>query len=567
MNGFSNALTFSEITLEDLKEVEQFVRYDLLQIIQDKCQSENLALDHKTKVDFFGLYADDESNFEFSEDSKILIKQLIHHTKETLIGLGLDDGLANFQASIDAVDHASAWFFTDATSKEEFVHKQCSDTTHETIVDQSFVFETNKISQTKYILDKLLNTVNKNASTSKDGWRYDEEVRNWAAYLRMRAGPLAYNDLQRNLEGALPALSTTNRYIQRSSTSLIEGVLRSHELLIYLQERDLPLIVALSEDATRIEGRVQYDTSTNQLIGFVLPTNSNGMPIPFSYHARSAEEIVGHFTRNKSAATFVNTIMAQPIASIPPFCLMIFGSDGKFTTECVSKRWQFITTELRKINIFVITFSSDRDPRYNAAMRKNFTQCLQSTHMFSFDCFDCTKSVDIPYYVQDTTHIGTKMRNFLLKTLNDPDMLPFGRFFIDIGHIKYLLDNIPKDRHQITETTLNPNDRQNFSSVLRLCDSVVINQLKLTVKNSQGTIAYLQIMRNYIDAFMDDSLLPLERVNKIWYSIFLVRIWRNYILNRKLPLKNNFLTSNCYSCLEINAHTLILILLYVKKEI
>lgn len=65
---------------------------------------------------------------------------------------------------------------------------------------------------------------------------------------------------------------------------------------------------------------------------------------------------------------------------------------------------------------------------------------------------------------------------------------------------------------------------------------------------------------------MDYTLSPLERVHKIWYAVFIIRIWRNYIVSREdLSLKENFLTLNCYVCIELNAHSLILLLLHLKQ--
>lgn len=74
-------------------------------------------------------------------------------------------------------------------------------------------------------------------------------------------------------------------------------------------------------------------------------------------------------------------------------------------------------------------------------------------------------------------------------------------------------------------------------------------------------------MRNIMEAFMDESLSPEERVQKMWYSIFLVRLWRQYVVDSEtLALKDNFLTHNCYTCLELNAHSLVLSLLHLKKS-
>lgn len=460
------------------------------------------------------------------------------------------------------------WFFKNTIPvicDQEF-ESQVEILSETSVVDCELNYD---VTRTHQVLNKLLETANQNVTRPKQGYRFDNEVRNWASYLRMHAGPMAYNDIQRNLEGALPALVSTNRYVKRSSQSISEGVLRHKELLIYLNERNLPLAIGLSEDATRIEGRVQFDSSTNQLIGFVLPISGhNGLPTPNVYKARNAEEIVGHFVEKNPTAKFAITIMAQPIADVPAFCLMIFGSDNRDTTCDVLNRWMHIVSELKKIGITVLTLSSDSDPKYNAAMRQIARISCVPNPIFNKNWFNCNPNLEGPVCIQDPLHILTKMRNSLLKTIRIPRKYPFGpKFFINISHVEYLLQHFRKDKHQLTATILNPIDRMNTPSALRLCDENVIELLKNHVKNSNATVIYLQIMRDYIDAFTDRNLSPLDRVKKVWYSMFIVRLWRQYILSKKsLTLSNNFLTSNCYSCLELNAHGLILIMLSLKKK-
>lgn len=127
---------------------------------------------------------------------------------------------------------------------------------------------------------------------------------------------------------------------------LIEGELRCGALVEYLKKRSLPTIVALSEDATRINGPVQYDPVSNEIIGFVLPTDDeNGMPIPHSFPARSCDEMIKHFSSSNSVANFVNVVMAKPFANVRPFCLLLFCSHSKFTAESVVKRWKYIAAE------------------------------------------------------------------------------------------------------------------------------------------------------------------------------------------------------------------------------
>lgn len=127
----------------------------------------------------------------------------------------------------------------------------------------------------------------------------------------MITGPLAYETIQRNLPTALPSLSSTNRYIRKMNSRVIEGVLRCNELQLFLEQRKLPKVVSLSEDATRIIGRIQYDRKTNQLIGFAQPIDrKNGMPVPFTFPARDVSEIMQYFNGNYNESPFVNVITA-----------------------------------------------------------------------------------------------------------------------------------------------------------------------------------------------------------------------------------------------------------------
>lgn len=77
------------------------------------------------------------------------------------------------------------------------------------------------------------------------------------------------------------------------------------------------------------------------------------------------------------------------------------------------------------------------------------------------------------------------------------------------------MENFSKDKHFLTRTILNPIDKQNFESVLRMTDKRVIDLLRNAVVGSQGTIKFLEIMRDIIDSYLDNTLKPIERVKKI----------------------------------------------------
>lgn len=82
------------------------------------------------------------------------------------------------------------------------------------------------------------------------------------------------------------------KYIGNEKPRVVEGELRCKQLVEYLDHLKVRKFVWLSEDATGIINKIEYDPKFNQLIGLVLPINSNsGMPISFSFIAKTAEDI------------------------------------------------------------------------------------------------------------------------------------------------------------------------------------------------------------------------------------------------------------------------------------
>lgn len=553
MCNFRDALTIKHINETHIEYVQNFIRNRLPKILLHWKSLNNSSV--IKDEDFFGVaYCFDHTSFEFSPGDRIQITTIAAHVNK--ITLETPNYFENIESNENSdVEKPSFNSYSNFTAENET--------------------QSNVPSRTHFFLNKLMSAANQNVNRKKGGYRYDNSVKKYASYLRMIAGPLAYETIQKNLPCSLPSLSSTNRYIQKSNCRITEGVLRSEELLNFLNERKLEKAVTLSEDATRIVGQVQYNVKTNQITGFVLPINNkNGMPVPFSYPARSADEIMEYFDREHSVSPLVNAIMAQPIGNGPPFCLMIYGSDNKFTSDDVCKRWKFIINELKQLNIYVIAFSSDSDPRYNTAMRK-LSQLGKKSKWFGSNWFSFggkrkktpthLHEID-PVYIQDTTHIATKLRNLTLKTIKNEKKLKIGNYFIKQSHLRYLVENYSKDEHNLTNSTLNPIDKQNFCSAKRICSDRVIKLLQNRVPDSQGTAKFLEIMKAVIDAYMDKQLCPLERVYKIWNAVFMLRLWRAFIISKKgLSLKNNFLSLNCYVCIEMNAHSLIKCLIQLRE--
>lgn len=363
--GYAHPLAFKNVDDGHIDKVENFIKFKLND-------------ESKSKEDLFGkTFANNPAQFEFLPGERLWIKEIAAHVLQIVDGGGKNKGLNQFKKRNTLVE----------TKKDE------------TIIKTSVVQHKLVDSRTHFLLEKFLDAANRNSARKKGGYRYDSEIKRYAAYLRMLCGPLAYETIQRNLECALPSLTSTNRYIKSANCHVVEGILRSEELLLYLKERNLPLVVSLSEDATRIIGRVQYDATSNQLVGFTLPLNSsNGMPMAYSFPARSAKEIHDHFSAGHSISNFLNVIMAQPVANGKAFCLLAFGSNNSYSSGDVSNRWKYITNELKKIGIKVLTISADSDPRYNAAMRH--LSKLGNRRDINVVWFSCDGDIDGPFFVQ-----------------------------------------------------------------------------------------------------------------------------------------------------------------------
>lgn len=234
----------------------------------------------------------------------------------------------------------------------------------------------------------------------------------------MSGGRKTYKTEKKN-DDARPSIYSIDYHLGKKKPRITEGKLRHLELANYLKSLKLPMYVSLSEDAKNIKGSVEYAAKLNQIIGLVLPLNDDtGMPFSSSYEATSATAMENILLDPKiPIANVVNVVMAQPLVmNTPPFCLLVYGGNGKYTKEHVKKRWAFILKELKNVGITTLVFASDSEPRYNGCMRDLILshRSDESSLFPAWFEFDCLFADYFP--VQDEPHIGTKMRN---RALND----------------------------------------------------------------------------------------------------------------------------------------------------
>ncbi|CAF4749033.1 unnamed protein product, partial [Rotaria sp. Silwood2] len=119
---------------------------------------------------------------------------------------------------------------------------------------------------------------------------------------------------------------------------------------------------------------------------------------------------------------------------------------------------------------------------------------------------------------QDATHLVTKWRNRLLSSTAE---LRLGKQLISINHLYDIIDNetYTKLDHGLTKSDVNPKDRQNFSSCLKLTSIDLFKILNNNVA-TRGTLIYLQILKLIVVAFIEKKTPVAEQCcicNKKFY--------------------------------------------------
>lgn len=192
--------------------------------------------------------------------------------------------------------------------------------------------------------------------------------------------------------------------------------------------------------------------------------------------------------------------------------------------------------------------STDGDPKMLSAMVAEIVREPQS-------------NVD---YVQDMIHIGAKMR---CRLLNESIKLTMGTQQASVTHLKSLVNNVQKSVHGLNSTDIRLIDRQNFRSYEKMVDKRVITALETHVNGAEATIQYLQLCSDVTSSYLDFDMTPLDRIFYMFRGVFFLRIWRNHVTNSRFyTLKNNFITSNAYTGIEINARSLINIIKQLRDR-
>lgn len=190
---------------------------------------------------------------------------------------------------------------------------------------------------------------------------------------------------------------------------------------------------------------------------------------------------------------------------------------------------------------------------------------ISSTSPRNWIWFSSKQNVD-EVYIQDHIHIGTKLKSSLLKP---SVILPMGKeHLVSRGHLVELIKTVSKDQHDLRESHINPKDKMNYRAVQLMSAQKVTSLLRSKIFKSEATAVYLDMMREVVESFTQPDLEPLPRIQMLWKWVFFLRRWRSWLeLNKQdYTLKNNFISSNSYACIEVNAHSLIQIVIKLRDS-
>ncbi|KAE8738182.1 hypothetical protein FOCC_FOCC016345 [Frankliniella occidentalis] len=349
----------------------------------------------------------------------------------------------------------------------------------------------------------------RSTSPTQSKSQFDRADKEFFTWVYIQGGRHLYETLHANAPKGMPSLATLLKFQGNVMEPVIEGMFRWQELSDYLRENDLPRVIALSEDGTRITGKIEYDPISNRLVGFAAPLDENGLPDTDHYIASGEKAMAAMFATAPRAHT-AYVLMAKPLLQgAAAFCLAAFGTDNRFKAEGAVRRWRWLKQTAERYNIAI-----------------------------------------------DTVHIGTKFRTGFC---NRGKTYLMGNYCATVNHLEHIINTVPKLQHGLTLTDLNHADKMNFTAVLRITDERVCRLLR-GKDHYSGTEMFLTVVRDVLEAYLDEELPTEDRIFQMWRAVFFLRIWREWLLQNDHRLDQCFITTNTFQSVELNAHALIQLL-------
>jgi hypothetical protein len=301
----------------------------------------------------------------------------------------------------------------------------------------------------------------------------------------------------------LPNGTSVQTYIMSADDRFIEGVFRYDSMA-----RHVTLVKArfafCGEDATAIIRKVDYDSHTDTFVGFT-PSLRNGFPLEKCYSTNSFDELKSWFAE-RDISSLLSVYVIQPLVSntlsTASYLLSAHGTNGRYNSLDIIRRWIEIVQQSMQRNVRVIGFASDCDPKFLKAMRLAIGLFASMPNM-PIEKHPNAFNVGIPINwkwfflrreqfflcMQDSVHLCTKMRNRLLSS---NATLFLGNHRISVEYLFALIETSIKLNHGLVRSQIIPKDRQNYDSCVRISSDDVLRELE-QIPDSEATLLYLKV--------------------------------------------------------------------------
>lgn len=396
----------------------------------------------------------------------------------------------------------------------------------------------------------LIDYLNGASLTNRRGYsgnRFDDNTKRLFTYLYIKGGPACYESIY--LNSVLPVAKSCKREITDSKI-LEVGKFYIEEYVEFLKAHEADCgEVIISEDATRLSDRVEYDPTSNQLFGLQPDHDeTTGLPKINFFQVSTPSKLVDFLKKFKSSP-YLQVVTAKLMKiGTPCRIISVFPTDNKYTTKMVIARWNLMKKKFNDHG-FNIRMSSDADPRLLGAMKQlsKFGKKIVIRGLcmpLMCDIKSNVKSLSDPFHL---------LNNFKNR-MNDTGKLKIGKFYVTMNYLKIMINHpdVSRNDHLLSNQDVGTfdttKDKMNTTATRKVCEPKVIELLKI-IPGSEGTVAYLRIMRSIYDAFINHERTDLERLYDGFWALSMIRRWRN---NVGIGEREHFITNVNWTCLELN---------------
>ena len=466
--------------------------------------------------------------------------------------------------------------------------------------DTAALSETFKLAYSKGVMSErtktlgFINDIVRNIKRKAKGRRYSKFTKSLYEVARIYGGTRMVKFLSANLGG--PSEST----VKRSSTQKkglgqcgfqIKNIEETKEMYKSLMEEHNigSVIVEQAEDETVIIKSLQYDQTTDSIIGSCGPKGPDHKCLPNYTLAvgagDNAYERIERFFENSTIPHMARVIMLNPVhVMLPSMVVYLSPTCNTFDHRDVISQWRIIQNMynehfLKVFNAPLVGKASDGDSRRRKAMMQSATSEVGERVKIDHPNFTLTCCIErtengqvssLNIMDQDYIHNGKKLTYPLDHATR---RLSLGNHMAHMNHLVYLQSHIDQLFHGLRHEDVVREDRQNWASSQRLMFPRVQEQLHLIEQgvggerpeDVKGTRMYLKVCHLYVEIFCSLDKTLLQRVVASSTVANFMRIWRWWIYrNPNLSLTTNFLTRQCYDDVLLSCHAAVLFIIAAR---